>query len=354
MSYDLSLFRARSPGQASAAEIHGALCRGGVPDGVEEAPKAIDSAYRAIVSQYPELDDDEESSPWSAALTKTPYGLVMPMTFSMAGAVRPVVFAVAQAWGLTVYDPQDGRAYGPDDERPPAEEKRLATKEAEKELAERIREAAAGHGFLPPKKRQKNATFVRTTKAGLTQSFTLVRANAKEVRILFAIDDAALSQPIAEAVGDGKPLRLVDTELIAPFREDDGTITKATKIPDSGYAICHRSCLERNVVAMTRDLETFAWPLFERASTLEGVEELYHGAGFTLRPAYLQLAVRKTPAFPFVGIALARRVRRSDLDRWMDYYREWIGKWGSPDLRERNLALFDAFAKGPRPGPRDD
>lgn len=345
MSYDLSIFRARAPLDARAASgIHAALCEGRVPDAslVAADAKAIDAAYRALVKKYPELDDDnEDESPWAAALTKTPHGLVLPMTHSMAGAVVPFVLALAKKRGLTVYDPQTDAAYGPEDARPPAEEPRLPAKAAEKELATRIAETCAKRGFHPPKKKAKSATFVRTLPSGLVQTFTIDRANSKEVRVFLAIDDATLGP----AIGDGSPVRLVFTEFIGLFREADGTMTKETEAPDGRYAICHRSCLETNAKALARDLETFAWPFFDRTSTLEGVEALFHEGGPSKRPAYLQFAVRDVPAFAFIGYALARHVGRKDLAKWRDYYRTWIGEWGQPALRQKNAALFEAFAR---------
>jgi hypothetical protein len=305
--------------------------------------KVIDAAYRALVKKHPELDDDEDESPWSAKLTKTPYGLVLPMTHSMAGAVVPFVLALAKKHELTVYDAQTDAAYAPTDPRPPAEEPRLPAKAAEKELATRIADTCAKRGFFPPKKKAKSATFVRSVASGLVQTFSIERANSKEVRVFLAIDDATLGPAIATAIGDGRPVSLVFTEFIGPFREADGTMTKETRAPDGRYAICHRSCLETNVKALERDVETFAWPFFERTSTLAGVEDLYHAGGPSKRPAYLQFAIRQAPAFAFIGYALARQVGRKDLAAWAAYYRSWIAEWGAPATRSANVAAFDAF-----------
>ena len=349
MSYDLSVFRAVTAVDVRAATaVHTALCETRAPDEsvVAADARTMDAAYRALVKKYPELDDDnEDESPWSAALTKTPHGLVLSMTHSMAGAVVPVVLAVAKKYGLTVYDPQTGAAYGPNDERPAAEEPRLPAKAAEKELATRIAETCAQAGFNPPKKKGKNATFVRTVASGLVQTFTIERANSKEVRLFLAIDDATLGPTIATAIGDDKPVRLVFTEFIGPFREADGTMTKETKAPDGRYAICHRSCLETNVKALERDLQSFAWPFFERTSTIAGVEDLYHSGGPSKRPAYLQFGMSDVPAFAFIGYALARHVDRKDLATWVDYYRAWIAEWGAPASRAQNVASFDAFVR---------
>jgi hypothetical protein len=90
-------------------------------DGVVPTP-AVNAFYMELTAKHPEIDtipeeqiDDLDLCPWSVALDRSPGHVIMSCVWSKAEYVERLVRELAHKHGLTMYDPQSGRVYHPDD-----------------------------------------------------------------------------------------------------------------------------------------------------------------------------------------------------------------------------------------------
>jgi hypothetical protein len=343
MSYDLSLFRAaRELSLAEAELVHGALCSGEGPELAATAEEALGSLYDQLTKRFPELDVDEESSPFSSKIDRTRHGLVVSIVFSQADDVKREILGLARPLGLVVYDPQAQTLHRPDDPVPPPVEPRLQPKQAERDLVAGIGPYLRACGFEHVT-RPKGMTFRRATGDGVVQQFELARSTSKDVRAFVRIDHSVLGRRIAELLRKPQPVSLVFADLLGPYRDRDGTISDRTRGPDCEYAICHATCLTRAIDDSRRAFERFAVPFFRGMESLAAIDAAYHGDPGSALPRYLQFGIDPLPRFVFVGTAVGHAVRRPDLADWVARYRERIASWGEPSDRSALRQRYDSF-----------
>ncbi|MFJ6083913.1 hypothetical protein ACIQI8_21180 [Streptomyces sp. NPDC092369] len=125
MSFDLAVWY--EPGRIStsaAAEKYQRLCDGDTSAAGVVANDAVTMFHRALIADFPELQDSTpgsvtelvpdpaadspqvEASPWTAGLDVSDAHVIMPISWSRAGATAPAVLALAGRHGLVCFDPQ--------------------------------------------------------------------------------------------------------------------------------------------------------------------------------------------------------------------------------------------------------
>jgi hypothetical protein len=117
MSFDLAVWF--EPGRIStsaAAEKYQRLCDGDSSAAGVVANDAVTAFHRALIVDFPELPDSVpdsaadfpqvEASPWTAVLDVSDAHVIMPISWSRAGATAPAVLALAGRHGLVCFDPQ--------------------------------------------------------------------------------------------------------------------------------------------------------------------------------------------------------------------------------------------------------
>lgn len=103
---------------AEAGKLHVRLCEG---DTSEVAPHpGIDSFYKELTAQHPEIDDVPEDQldnkdlcPWSVAFDRSDGHIIMCCIWPKADYVGSLVSRLATKHGLVFYDPQSERVTYP-------------------------------------------------------------------------------------------------------------------------------------------------------------------------------------------------------------------------------------------------
>jgi len=121
MSLDLGIWRTNDPlGNQGASDVYHRLNEGDI-SALQPHP-AIDAFYTDLVARFPELDDvpddkidDSSYCPWSCRIDRSPRHLVLSFVFSSAEMVGDFVGALQEKHRVTVYDPQEGKEYFPDE-----------------------------------------------------------------------------------------------------------------------------------------------------------------------------------------------------------------------------------------------
>ncbi|MGW5611641.1 hypothetical protein ACWEWI_37390 [Streptomyces sp. NPDC003753] len=113
MSFDLGFWWEAQPiPPAEAARKYSAMIAGEV--GVVGEHPALNAFYGELVSQFPDLTEENfETSPWAAPLYRTSECLIASISHSQQSAVFERLLELADAGGVTCYDPQSGKVYCP-------------------------------------------------------------------------------------------------------------------------------------------------------------------------------------------------------------------------------------------------
>lgn len=114
MSYDLAVWEGDRPADdASAGEEFLRLYERYMRSRAPQSPTPRITAYvHALLDRYPDIEVDEESSPWAdSPLIGDASGplLYLPMVWSRCEEVAPWAAQLAQKHGLVCYDPQARR-----------------------------------------------------------------------------------------------------------------------------------------------------------------------------------------------------------------------------------------------------
>jgi hypothetical protein len=121
MSCDFAVWHtSRRLNNDEADRLYGELCDG-ITAGVFPHP-AIDQFYSELTARYPEIDDvpedrvdDMDYSPWSCSMDRSPGHLIISCIWSKADEVSRLIRELARKHGLSVFDPQMGKIFYPDD-----------------------------------------------------------------------------------------------------------------------------------------------------------------------------------------------------------------------------------------------
>jgi len=114
MSFDLCVFHTEKPhSDDDAIDRYSAYC--GDDDfspWIEPSPK-VAAFLKDLTAQYPDIDDvpaqNVDDCPWAAGLDLSEGHVVMPMVFSWAERMYPVVLDLAEKHSLVCFDPQQGK-----------------------------------------------------------------------------------------------------------------------------------------------------------------------------------------------------------------------------------------------------
>ncbi|MFV2117300.1 hypothetical protein ACE14D_02165, partial [Streptomyces sp. Act-28] len=112
MSFDLIFwYQQEVPTSEKAAQIYDQLTDG--VTGIVEESSAVEDFYRSVISEFPDLDEENmEESPWASPLYVTGECVIAAIAWSRSSEVSSVLLDLAATHGLTVYDPQDQVVYG--------------------------------------------------------------------------------------------------------------------------------------------------------------------------------------------------------------------------------------------------
>ncbi len=279
MSFDLAVFRAaRALDDTDATSLYVALCAGAKDAARHEAEARLlvtpelDAFYTKLTAIYPELDDDEDESPFSCAIEREPKYVILNLSFSRAAEVAHVVEKLALAHGLDTFDPQSRKLLRaePGAAPRPAGTPKLPPKEGLARFVAGV-EPRLGHlGFFPVPRAKY--TWGRTNPSGITHRLSL-NLGTRNVR-----PDVSFGHPTAEAwyasaVGKREALPAMGLEYLyfqgfIPGRD-------WSEAGDFEYAICHPECVAAAVVDFTRTVVDYAVPFFDALDTLEQVVDFY-------------------------------------------------------------------------------
>jgi hypothetical protein len=345
VSFDLSVFRAPvSLTVEEAAQVHAALCKGEGTSLVPAAEEDLASLYQRIVARLPELEDDEERSPFASSLERSAAGLVLPIAYSRAGEVLATVGRLAAKLGLTVFDPQAGVLHRPEAPPPAAPLPRLPRRKAENTLLEGLTPRLQAHGFARSGK-AKELTFRRVLPGDFAQTYAFQILGSNDLRVSLRVQQATLGERLARMTGSEAAVDLVWADQLGPFRDRDGQITDRSRVPQSWYSICHAPCVEQSVRDATSDLDSFVLPFFDRAASLAGLDHLYNDDLGSSRPRHLHRGglMGPLPLYAVVGTAVAQSVGRSNLAACVEHYRELVTSLGPPAQLALRADAYDAF-----------
>ncbi|MFC7843492.1 hypothetical protein [Streptomyces sp. NPDC057382] len=112
MSFDLIFwYQEVAPTSGEAAQIYDQLTDG--VTGIVEESSAVEDFYRAVISEFPDLSEENmEESPWASPLYVTGECVIAAISWSRSSEVSSVLLDLASTHGLTAYDPQDQVVYG--------------------------------------------------------------------------------------------------------------------------------------------------------------------------------------------------------------------------------------------------
>lgn len=114
MSFDLGVFYTEKPhSDDDAGERYVAYCQeDNLSPWVEHSPK-VAAFLKELTAQYPDINESPEQnvdeSPWAAGFDVSEGHVLMPMAFSWAKRMYPVIVGLAEKHGLVCFDPQEGR-----------------------------------------------------------------------------------------------------------------------------------------------------------------------------------------------------------------------------------------------------
>ncbi|MCD9875372.1 hypothetical protein [Streptomyces guryensis] len=113
MSFDLGFWWEAQPiTPVEAARKYSAMIAGEV--GIANEHPALDVFFGELISRFPDLTEDNfETSPWAAPLYRTSECLIAPISYPRQLEVSEFLLELANATGVTSYDPQSGNVHFP-------------------------------------------------------------------------------------------------------------------------------------------------------------------------------------------------------------------------------------------------
>ncbi len=280
MSFDLAVFRPlRALDDAAATALYNALCEGAGTPARREAEAALatepklEAFYAALTAIYPELDDDEDDSPFACAIERRPCAIILNVSFSRADEVAHTVEKLALVHGLDTFDPQTSKLLraGPNAEPRPAGTPKLKPKEGLDRFVAGIGPKLLALGFAPVP-RVKHA-WGRTVESGITHQVSL-NLGTRNVRPDVAIGHATAAAWLDAAMGKREPTPTMGLQYLyfqgwipeRPWSETEG---------DFDYAICHAECVAAAIADFTRTIQDYALPFFDALRTLPALADFY-------------------------------------------------------------------------------
>lgn len=111
MSFDLGVFYTAKPHSDNEATMrYVALCEAEKLTAFIEPSESVAAFLQELTAQYPEIDawpqEDIGNCPWSGVLDVSAGHVLMPMIFSKAEEMYPVIADLAKKHGLVCVDPQ--------------------------------------------------------------------------------------------------------------------------------------------------------------------------------------------------------------------------------------------------------
>nr|WTB30968.1 hypothetical protein OG781_17085 [Streptomyces sp. NBC_00830] len=113
MSFDLGFWwEAQQIPPVEAARKYSAMVAGEA--GVASEHPALDVFFGELISQFPDLSEENfETSPWAAPLYRTSECLIASISYPQQSEVSEFLLELANASGVTCYDPQSGNVHFP-------------------------------------------------------------------------------------------------------------------------------------------------------------------------------------------------------------------------------------------------
>ncbi|GAA4461889.1 hypothetical protein [Phytohabitans houttuyneae] len=113
MSFDLGFWHEDAQSSVErAAEIYDRLTDG--EDGVVPGAPAVDSFFTDVLARFGDLTvENMDESPWTSPLYRTSECVIANIAYSRSQEVAPVLRRLANAHGLTVFDPQKQEVHHP-------------------------------------------------------------------------------------------------------------------------------------------------------------------------------------------------------------------------------------------------
>lgn len=114
MSFDLGVFYTKRPhSDEDAGERYAAYCDGGdLAPWIEPSPK-VAKFLKDLTGSYPQIDDVKKKAiddcPWSCAFDVSKGHVLMPMVWSRADEMAPIIVKLAKKHGLVCFNPQQGK-----------------------------------------------------------------------------------------------------------------------------------------------------------------------------------------------------------------------------------------------------
>ncbi len=280
MSFDLAVFRPlRALDDAAATALYIALCDAPTSPARRDAEAALaaeaklEAFYAALTAIYPELDDDEDESPFACVIERRPCAVILNVSFSRADEVAHTVEKLALAHGLDTFDPQTSKLLraAPGAEPRPAGTPKLKPKEGLDRFVAGIGPKLLALGFAPVP-RVKHA-WARTVESGITHQVSL-NLGTRNVRPDVAIGHPTAAAWLAAALGKREPAPTMGLAYLyfqgwipgRPWREGEG---------DFDYAICHAECVAAAIADFTRTIQDYAFPFFDALRTLPALADFY-------------------------------------------------------------------------------
>ena len=114
MSFDLGVFYTVRPlSDEEAVNRYVAYCEEGNLSPYIEPSDKISAFLKELTEQYPQIDDwleeDIDNCPWSIEFDVSEGHILMPMVYSSAEAMYPLITSLAKKHGLVCIDPQSGK-----------------------------------------------------------------------------------------------------------------------------------------------------------------------------------------------------------------------------------------------------
>jgi hypothetical protein len=111
MSFDLGVFYTTRPHtDADAVKRYVAYCEEDDLSPYIEASPTVAAFLSELTAQYPQIDDvpeeELESCPWSVAFDVSEGHVLMPIVWSAAEKMYPIIAELAEKHGLVCVDPQ--------------------------------------------------------------------------------------------------------------------------------------------------------------------------------------------------------------------------------------------------------
>jgi hypothetical protein len=340
MSYDLAVWHAAHRlSDEEAANVYQALCEAPATElPALVADPRVARFYGALTQRYVELEDDKDQerfSPWSAGLDRSERHVIMPMVFSRVGDVVPTVHALAREHGLHLYDPQEGRLYGPTDPlpampRPGSPDAPVAPDTVIERFRAALTPVAAEAGFRPSADARRSTVAFERTGEGVIVTLSW-SYDAGEVGVAIVVDSkqvasiyAEVAQPPPWTKALRMPLRgLFEARRGGAWMDAHGVSLAAGDAEQFSPAATTEGSLTAAITSAKNVLSRFGVPA---AATLDSMTKL---AAFYGRPTRIGNEGNPPRVSAFVAAITGRLSRHADWEAIVAKGRETATK-GKP------------------------